>query len=217
VQAIPDEEARLFLQSLDIDEAGYTREYGKTIANMQSMGKAPSREDRLSPVLGLRIAVMSGLSWNEDSKSKHRDWFMQATAITIETLLIPRYRGFLLAKCPGARILRYELQEYFASITAPYFLQRIGEGPTSRQEWFFPDNLTTQPDPPVVYDPDDLASRFEAVEAGTEDTIADWVDLMENHRLLQCSSESGKLESLAHDAIVTMAHVSVHSEFNWAI
>jgi len=216
-----EEEAKLFLQSLDVEEAEYTRQYGKTIDNMGFIANGASHEARLSPDLGLRIAVMSGLSWNHSSKSKPRDWFMQAAAITVETLLIPRYRPLLLTKCPGARTLRSVLQKYFASVTPLYFLQNVMGNPTAQQEWYFPDNLTTQPDQtPMQYDADDLASCFVAAEelGGTKkDMIAAWVAQTEKDKFLLCSSKGeafGTLESLAHHAISMLAHVSVHLELN---
>jgi hypothetical protein len=171
------------------------------------------------------MATMSGLSWNENSKSIGRDWITVATVLTIETALVQTYRKLLLDACPGARALRFDLRSNLKSATPPYKLQQPGQRPTTLTNWDYPDNIAPNPNDTSetkVYNADELNTRFRQLESGgvkKNDPIRDWVLRTEKDKRLLCSSESapkGALESLAHHAITTLARVGGHVILLWS-
>jgi hypothetical protein len=209
------EDMNSFLQLVKWDEAKYIEEYDKTLKNM---GGPFTREARDSSTLGLRMAVMSGLHWNHESKTRKRDWNTVTTIITIETALVQTYRQRLLDddSCSGARALRSDLQAYLKSAAPPYQLQMSSQRPISHKSWDYPDNIIPHPKDKItttkVYDVDELDAHFQEVEdgSGRPNPIKDWVHKMERDQRLFCSSKSkfhGTIESRAYHAITILSNV----------
>jgi hypothetical protein len=164
------EDMNSFLQLVKWDEAKYIKEYDKTLKNM---GGPFTREAHDSSTLGLRMAVMSGLHWNHELKTRKRDWNTVATIITIETALVQTYRQRMLDddSCSGARALRSDLQTCLKSATPPYQLQRSSQRPISHKSWDYPDNIIPRPKDKItttkVYDVNELDAHFQEVEDGS--------------------------------------------------
>jgi len=132
-----DDSVKEFLTTVGWTAGKWVEEYGK---NIMLMGQKPyNAEVRISERLGQRILATSGLSWNEDSHNKSRDWANTATAITMETALIEFYRHVLLKNCPGARALRRELKAILETLASPFHTSN----PTMPliEEWDFADNI----------------------------------------------------------------------------
>lgn len=100
---------------------------------------------RLAPRRGERMLVMSGLSWNESSNNRPRDWMPTVAAITLETGIVEMYREDMLRRCAGARKLREEMETYFLSIASFFVPFDRPTEPQAIKEWRFPDGYSSSP------------------------------------------------------------------------
>jgi hypothetical protein len=76
-----------------------------------------TEKEHLFSHLAYCILVMSGLSWNPDSKNWIYDWMCPTSAVTGETALVQLYRKKLLTKCASACMLQKDLYDVFLSLT----------------------------------------------------------------------------------------------------
>lgn len=212
--------AELFLQALDLPVARFMREYRK---NIQSMGQFPyGLEDRIAPNIGHRLLVMSGLTWNEDSQNRKRDWSNIAIAATLEMALIESYRADLLA-CPGASALRGSFKECFGE----WAVQRLRTNALSQRElineWSFADGIevlesaSTSNGKAKAYDPDKVVEEMAVAHlAGLGldlSEIIPFVRYAEKCKYLACSEpgvRNGTIETLAHYYISGLIQVPLY-------
>lgn len=174
---------------------------------------------RVSKRIGERLLVMSGLTWNIDSRSMDRDWVTTITAITLETGIVGTYRKDLLMSCPGACLLRKEIQEYLKSIAIRY----LKNNPTDHSiqsfiEWEFPDGIPLDIgtcggkhyDPSVLRKELDESNSTGARSKGKHDVVHRSIQSLAKNKLLWSSEpdvENGTLETLAYHCLSTLSHV----------
>jgi hypothetical protein len=186
----------------------------------QMMDKAPNflREDRLSAHRGSRLITMSVIPWNLDAKNKIRDWRLVASAVTIESALIERYRGRLLELCPGARSLREELSKLFCDLTAPHNFEKGGQMYVV-QQWEFADNISSEMSDTggKLWNLKDLTDRWQAAHTAQvlkdmKDPILPLIQGLLKSPFLACSdveAPAGTIETLAYHLITGLTEVSI--------
>lgn len=223
-----------FLTAVGWTARKWVEEYSK---NIILMGQKPyNAEVRIDERLGQRLLATSGLSWNEHSHNKSRDWANTATAITMETALIELYRHELLKNCPGAQALRRELKAFLETLAYPFHTSN----PTAPliEEWDFADNIHVSEDGPGLevkpvktYNVKQLMTDWKAAQskprkerervrrkgkgkiedADTDkDPILAFVEATEGNKLLACSDPKacpGTIEKIAHFFITGLATV----------
>jgi len=193
-----------------------------------------TRAHRIAYRRGERMHVMSGLSWNHQSRAKERDWTLPNAAVTLETALVESYRRDLLEVCPGAGRLREEMRKYLMSIANPFHLIEPHTGKDiTQKDWDFPDMFPSFPNrvpqestessdaseprpPPVkVYNPVEMTKALDEVKLdsmkGKEKTGFASIDGLMRNKFLWCTDERatpGTLETKAHDCIASLSHVS---------
>lgn len=131
--------AEKFVKSLGWTNLHYFAEW-KANMKVMELSTYDDRKHRVSNRRGERFVVMSGLTWNKQSRSKERDWAATVAAITLETAIVEKYREKLLRMCNGAYELRKEMLEYFSSITIGHYETHPSTGEIIKnRSWEFPD------------------------------------------------------------------------------
>lgn len=212
-----------FLEKVDWNIQTFVKEYRANIVFMNAKNNCYDRMQRVDKRLGQRLVVMSGLTWNLDSKKHYRDWLHVGLCATLETAIIPTYRTDLLAPdaCHGARALRSRFVDYFTTIVLPFVDTFSGFQPgtpdASSVLWTFADGIHVAPSPahPKVYDPNTVHQALQSIQvsaaASKKDPILALVEFLEKNKYLHCSDEDaapGTVEASAHYHITALINVS---------
>jgi hypothetical protein len=134
------EESEAFIKTLGWNLIRLNEEYKRNLGLM-GLNKF-NREHRLSLRRGERMLVMSGLSWNTESRSSERDWGATVMAVVLETAVVESYRETVLRTSNGAYDLRREIREYMKSIAMTHFAWHPTTGSHHQEKsWEFPDGF----------------------------------------------------------------------------
>jgi hypothetical protein len=198
----------------DLDKFGLEWRTNKTVMDVRVF----ARPHRVARRRGERLIVMSGLTWNSDSQNKPRDFSPIISAFTLETAFVELYREDLLLACFGARLLRKQAHKMFLEVTMVHHKQgHLGSEPELVMEWEFTDAFPIDIGSKEMehYDPvalrKDLDAAHATVTRSKRDPVRAFVVALEKNKLLLASdpkAKKGSIESLAHDCITTLAHVS---------
>jgi hypothetical protein len=191
----------------------------RKVYNLMSL-HALSRSNRVAKNRGERILVMSGLTWNSNSRNKPRDFGHIASAIALESAFIEFYREDLLVSCSGARVFRKEAHQFFLSVALTHHKQRdLGSPPEMVTEWEFADGIPpdlVSSDATEHYDPVALRKELDTAHATftrtSRDPVRAFVIAIEKNKLLLAAdpnAKKGSIESIAHHCISTLADVSL--------
>lgn len=209
--------SKSFLGRFDLDPSKFYFEVDRAVKMME--GAPFNRPNRTSKRLIERVLVMSGLSWNQESRNKPRDWTGVAISAALETEIIRSYRADMLKTCKSACALRKAFHDYFNDFVTTWYPPVFnGEQSVGVSEWSFADNI------PVNvgecdgkgYDSDALKKELQAVhEAVSKDKKhpgAVFVASAEKNlhfRCLKPGVERGTIETFAHFLITGLLYVSV--------
>jgi hypothetical protein len=168
-----------------------------------------------------RMLVMSGLTWNHQSKAKDRDWINVVGAVTVELMLVGSYRLPLLMSCRGACALREEILAHMRSIATVVTVDHPITGQIVKMvAWDFSDGIPTPlcnsgaNDVPI-YNADTMRKDFDRLSSSQQsnkakannDPVSKAIDSLVKNKFLWTSKNGvspGTLETLAYRSIANL-------------
>ena len=166
--------------------------------------------------LGHCLIIMSGLSWNVDSKNHLHDYVTIATAAALESAILSTYRNSLFSSdtCLDACALCVCFQEAFTSIILPFVTSMSDD---SMNEWSFANGIHIAPSSLGIknYDPittnDALQFVLSSKASSKKFPIIVVVKYLEKNKYLACSKDgvpSETVEFSVHYLISLIIEVS---------